>query len=392
MYHAVAPPRPDFMGSYLTTPVGVFEGQMRALSEEGWTAISLTQLHAHMSTGVELPAKPVVLTFDDGYLDNWVYAYPIIKKYGHRAVIWMTTDFVDPRSAPRPTLDDVWSGRVRHEDLNDRGYLSWEEMRAMTAGGHIEIQSHAMSHTWYPSSPRIVDFHRPTGVDGYSPPPWLAWNRFPERKYESLTVHLEDSIPYGVPIFECGKSLETRRYFEDAALTELLVRTVAAGGGADFFRQKGWRDALDKIVRDYGERKDRVEARAEFEQRLRRELSESKRLIEDALGTRVDFLCWPGGARSPLTVSMAAEVGYLATTTHYEDRARRNTFGQDPSEINRIGCASPWVWRGKIIARNTDPDFFIAALELFAGFRKSLWTMRCYKLKYLIRYYLTGKT
>jgi peptidoglycan/xylan/chitin deacetylase (PgdA/CDA1 family) len=392
MYHSVGPPRTDWVWNYLITPIDVFEAQMRALADRGWTAISLKDLVDHMAKGTELPPKPVVLTFDDGYLDNWVYVYPIIRKFGHHAVIWMTTDFVDPSAKVRPNLEDVWSGRVGAEALDDHGYLSWEELRTMAADGAIEIQSHAMTHTWYPSGPGIIDFHRPGGVDGYTPPPWLAWNRFPDRKYASLTARLEDLIPYGTPIYENRKSLETRRYFEDPGLADRLADTVARGGGGAFFGREGWRGDLERVVADYGERSDRFETEAEYEERVRHELSGSKRLIEEAVGQDADFLCWPGGARNPLTMRIASEVGYRASTTHYEDPERRNTPGQNPAEINRIGCASPWIWRGKVIIRNTEPEFFIAALDMFAGSGKSLWTMRRHKLRYLLRYYLTGKT
>jgi peptidoglycan/xylan/chitin deacetylase (PgdA/CDA1 family) len=392
MYHSVGPSRPDWVWNYLTTSVDVFEGQMKLLAERGWTTITLADLYDHMANGAELPSKPVVLTFDDGYLDNWVYVYPIIKQYDLHAVIWMTTDFADPSEDPRPTLADVRSGRLEATDLVDRGYLSWEEMRRMAGEGHIEIQSHAMTHTWYPCGPRVIDFHRPTGVDGYSPPPWLGWNLFPDRKYASLTTRLEDEIPYGLPIYEYGKSLDGPRYFEDRGLSRRLVETVAERGGSSFFEGVGWRQELQRVVEGYGEREDRLETRAEYLERVRLELSESRRMIEEALGTPVGFLCWPGGARNPETLRIAKEVGYLASTTHYEDPVRHNTFGQDPSEINRIGCASPWIWRGKATIRNTDPEFFIASLDLFAGDRKSLWTIRRYKLKYLMRYYLTGRT
>ncbi|MCK4236494.1 MAG: polysaccharide deacetylase family protein, partial [Candidatus Krumholzibacteria bacterium] len=122
MYHGVGPDRPDWVWDYLITPIDVFEGQMRLLREKGWTTISLAHLHSHMAEDTLLPDKPVVLTFDDGYLDNWVYAYPILKKYGHRAVIWMSTDFVDPSTEVRPTLDDPRTGRV---DRVGTGFLSW---------------------------------------------------------------------------------------------------------------------------------------------------------------------------------------------------------------------------------------------------------------------------
>jgi peptidoglycan/xylan/chitin deacetylase (PgdA/CDA1 family) len=390
MYHGVAPDRPDWIWNHLIIPIEVFEGQMRAIADEGWTAIGMGDLYSHMSEGAPLPQKPLVITFDDGYLDNWVYAFPILKKYGHRGLIWLSTDFVDPHPEPRPTLEDVWSGRLTGDELVSAGYLSWEEMRQMVSSGHIEIQSHAKTHTWYFSGPEIADFHRPVGADGYVPPAWLAWNRAPEVKYKSMTADLERGIPYGTPVYRHGLSLVTRRYFEDPGITNLLVEMVAAKGGDAFFRRAGWREVLTKAVDEYPSRNDRIETQAEYEQRVRGELADSRRTIEEALGTKVDFLCWPGGGHSPLTRRIASEVGYLATTTHFDDAAKRNVFGENPHELNRILGGSPWIWRQKVTIRHTDPEFLLASLERFAGDSKKIWWMRGLKLKYLLRYYLTG--
>lgn len=389
MYHGVMPGRDDWAWNHLITPLDIFENQMRALKEEGWTTITLAMLHAHMADGAALPSKPVVLTFDDGYLNNWVYAYPVLKKYGHRAVIWMSTDFVDPREEIRPTLEDVPAGRAARDALVERGYLSWAEMRLMVASGHIEIQSHARTHTWYFSRPEIIDFHRPPGIDGYEMPPWLVWNRFPEQKYESMSGNMEARIPYGTPIYRHDKALVTHRYFEDASVTDRLVRHVTERGGAAFFRRPGWRRTLREVAARTP-RADRFESREEYEGRVRGELEDSRSAIRAALGTEVDFLCWPGGAYNDTTLRIAAEVGYRATTTHFLDARRKNAYGQNPREINRIGCVAPWIWRGGTAIWNTDPGFFIANLASFAGVKKSVWIMRMYKLKYLVRRFLTG--
>ena len=234
MYHGVGPDRAGWPWNHLFTPADVFDLQMRALRDEGWTTVSLSELRAHMASGAPLPAKPVVLTFDDGYADNWVYAYPILKKHGHRAAIWLSTDFVDPRREPRATLEDVWAGRARENSLDPRGYLSWSEMRRMAESGHVEIQSHAMTHTWYPSSGEILDFHRPEGVDDYEAPLWLGWNMFPGRKHESMHVRLFDLVPLGTPIYRHEKSLAARRHYEDERLAEKLRSHVSASGGAAF--------------------------------------------------------------------------------------------------------------------------------------------------------------
>jgi peptidoglycan/xylan/chitin deacetylase (PgdA/CDA1 family) len=389
MYHSVGPERPGWQWNYLMTPAGVFEEQMRILHDRGWNTISLKQLYMHMKEGTPVPDHPVVLTFDDGYLDNWVYAFPILKKYGHRAVIWMSSDFIDPRSDMRSNLDDVWNGNARHEELDINGFLSRGEMKSMIESGHVEIQSHGKTHTWYYAGPEIVDFHRPDGIAGYQAPPWLGWNLFPDSKHEYLARRLTDLVPLGTPIYRSGKSLAVRRYFEDTALTEALTGHVAKEGGEAFFSKVGWREELAALVRDHGPLDDRLETEAEYESRVRYELEESRRILESSLGVEVEFLCWPGGGRTPRTLEIAREVGFLATTTHYEDKTRKNIFGQDPAEINRIGSGSPWNRQGKVFYR-TDPGFFMAGIASFAGDKKSVWIKRFYKLKYLLGYYMCG--
>lgn len=389
MYHSVGPEKPGWAWNHLVMPAAVFERQMRALRDHGWTAISLTDLRAHISSGAPLPEKPVVLTFDDGYLDNYVFAWPIMKRYGHRAVIWVSTDFVDPSERLRPTLDDVLAGRAREEDLPVTGFLSWAEMREMTASGTIEIQSHAVTHTWYPCGPEIVDFHRPRGVDGYEPHPWLGWNRFPARKYAYMTERPEDEVPPGTPVYRHGKSLAVRRWLEDGSLADLLVGHVARAGGAAYFERPGWRAELERVAAGHAGG-GRMETGEEYRARVLAELVDSKRTIEGALGVPVDFLCWPGGGRNPEALRLAAEAGYLATTTHYRDPSRRNLHGQDPREINRTGCGSPWAWRG-VTLRDTSAGFFLAILDEFNGVPGARWRMRMHKGLFLLRALLSGE-
>ncbi len=389
MYHSVARERPDWLWSHLITPVELFERQMRLLKKKGWNTITLSQLHSHMKNNTALPDKPVVLTFDDGYLDNRVYAYPILKRYGHHAVIWMSTDFIDPAAQPRPTLDDVWEGRLTVDELPGEGFLSVAEMREMEETGTIEIQSHLRTHTWYFQGPEIVDYHRPTGADGYEPYPWLSWNAFPGRKYDYMSRDFAKDIPSGTPIYRYERSVIARRYFPDEKIALLLVDYVSGNGGDQFFSRENWKEELDSIVRENPPAGDRVETKEEYAERLREEIAGSRKLLSDKLGGDIKFLCWPGGGFNETALRIASESGYFATTTHYGDPGMKNVYGEPADRINRIGCG---VWSpgsGLVISR-TDPGFFIAMLEGFTGKKLSIWKMRCYKMKYLVRYYLTG--
>ena len=77
----------------LTVPVSEFEREMAYLKAEGYTAITPEQLSNHLKYGSPLPPKPVMITFDDGYRDNYTNAFPILKKYGFTASIFLISDF-----------------------------------------------------------------------------------------------------------------------------------------------------------------------------------------------------------------------------------------------------------------------------------------------------------
>lgn len=75
MYHRIA----SVPGDRNALPVEKFEEQMRYLEENGFHSITMEELQAHFLHGKRLPKKPVVLTFDDGYEDNFSAALPILK-------------------------------------------------------------------------------------------------------------------------------------------------------------------------------------------------------------------------------------------------------------------------------------------------------------------------
>ena len=126
MYHYVdsAAPAIDRLRRELTVPVELFDAQMAYLRDNGYTTISLGQLHANLSTGEPLPPNPVALTFDDGYLDAYTQAFPILKKYGHTATFFVVTDFINYKNPE---------------------HITWDMAREMDAAG-MSIESHSRTH------------------------------------------------------------------------------------------------------------------------------------------------------------------------------------------------------------------------------------------------------
>ena len=81
-YHKV-----DNMNIALSVLPEDFDRQMAYLKENGYNTINTDQLYDYMVNGAELPENPIMITFDDGYEDNYQNAYPILKKYGFTGTI-----------------------------------------------------------------------------------------------------------------------------------------------------------------------------------------------------------------------------------------------------------------------------------------------------------------
>jgi len=250
MFHSVAPAgsmAPHGWLERITEPLDLFESMLAEWQRRGIRTIGHLELADFLAGKKGLPARSVMLTFDDGYLDNWVGLTPLLRRYGQKAVVFMSTDFIDPAVKARPTIDDG------NKDLDWQGYLSAEEMRAMTGSGAIEIQSHARSHTWLFTSSKIIDFYGPHW--NISHPKcryrFLWLNRHQDLKPYALQHLKRDAVPWGTPIYEYEPALVAREYHPDPGLESRLVGHVAEMGGEAFFRNPSWRSKLEGLVSDY---------------------------------------------------------------------------------------------------------------------------------------------
>lgn len=377
MYHSVGRVLEDWAWNDLTVPAAVFENQLRALARSGYRSATLHEFHEHVSGRKPLSGRRVVLTFDDGYLDNWSYAVPLLERYGFTGTVLVTVDFVPTEPAMRPTLRDVWDGRVKESDLDVRAFMSWEELRRAAVSGTLDVQSHAMTHTWYPVSDEVVDFHHPG--DAYY---WLDWNAHPDTKPHYLKHLGESRVPHGVPVYRHEKSLACRRFFPDPDESQRLAEWAAAQGGG-FFAAPGWRHALQtqlNELRRLHSPAGRYETDEERRARVEYELLESKRGLSERLGRGVDFLVWPGGGYDDVSLPIA-QGAYLAMTVSKAERgAFRNRPGENPGKIVRRGVPSIEAGRRDVAAPGA---YFVDFLEEFRGVPGARLRRRARKVFYL---------
>ncbi|MCL1866727.1 MAG: polysaccharide deacetylase family protein [Oscillospiraceae bacterium] len=109
-----------------------FERDLAYLKRNGYTTVGIADLVAFVYESKPLPPKPVMLTFDDGYYNNYVNAFPLLRQYQAKAVISIIGDHTD-----------IWSNNF-YEDI-EHGHATWEHIREMLDSELVEIGNHTYS-------------------------------------------------------------------------------------------------------------------------------------------------------------------------------------------------------------------------------------------------------
>ena len=112
-----------------------FENDLKFLRDNGYTTVVMQDLINFVQYKSNLPKKPVVLTFDDGYFNNCAYAFPLLQKYNSKAVISIIGYYTD-QFTQSPDENPKYS------------HLTWTDIKEMMKSGNIEFQNHSYNlHT-----------------------------------------------------------------------------------------------------------------------------------------------------------------------------------------------------------------------------------------------------
>lgn len=317
VYHHVNPTEQD---QIINVKPEVFEAQMQYLTIEGYEAIFLDELMEQLRSGVKSNQKIVAITFDDGYFDNWVYAFPVLRKYNLKATIFVTTGNINTQNVCRPNFEDVLKNKVTKNDLpeiknhfeinfksvaqNGNGsvdFVSWEELRKMEKSGLIDVQSHSHTHGYCYVEERIIDFNR--------------------MQYWWLGSATDGDTRPGIPIYVHSPTLISCRYFDSVNLRDYLADYVDQRGGIKFFENKPnatYINELNKVVEEFkarhgiqGNYEDQISKR----HRIFNDLYKSKVLIEKRLNKNCSFLSYPSGKFDDELMKQMRRLDFLAAFT-----------------------------------------------------------------------------
>jgi peptidoglycan/xylan/chitin deacetylase (PgdA/CDA1 family) len=359
-FHSIGIENSSWSKRYLSSPLNHFEAFCKFLTAYKYETILMDDWYNLINGQYNYNKKYIVLTFDDGYLDNWVYVYPLLKKYNLKATIFINPEFVDPCEEPRLTLNDVWDGRNGIEELLPIGFLNWTEMQLMEKSGLVDIQSHSMTHNTYFKSDSIIDIYECS--EKYD---WLPWVYFKHKKPYYMKENLLNYIPRGIPIFEYDRSLAVRKFIPSQDFMDYCVSEYKRINKS----QKRNKDVYRIIMGDYKNIGSigRYETDNEMWERYNYELRDSKIVIENKLNKDIRYLCWPGGKYNALSLKVSVEVGYIASTATQKSY-NNSTFSENNyKRMYRVGMGSNDHTSRSILLTKTNKGLIYCYKEYFGN-------------------------
>lgn len=249
MYHSVSNARETEAHPYfwLNTTPELFEAQMRFLKENHYDVISLShagELLCGAPSKHDKPASPVVITFDDGFRDFYLNAFPILEKYGFTATVFLPTEYITDHT----------------KKMAGKEHLSWDEVAELYNKG-ISFGSHTASHPQLKSLKRDdVNFeirHSKEIIESKIGAPINTFSypfAFPEEDQE-LTGHLTDTLTacgykYGVSTCIGRASKKDPIYFLKRlpvnSRDDLAFFQAKLEGGYDWLH---WLQLTSKVIR-----------------------------------------------------------------------------------------------------------------------------------------------
>ena len=327
MYHSISREQNN-----LSINPDLFDQHCRAIKDGGWQTISLKQAEDYFMRQVPLPKKAVWLTFDDGYLDNLIYAWPILAKHGLNGTIFLVLDKVERTEAIRPSLNDVWQNKISESELppvnqpmieHELGFaerhtlfLNWHEVRMLRESGVIDFAPHSLSHDNVFNGPDFNGFIMP-GTRG--------------RTFDRV----RGDIPWGLPRFNEKPALGTRAWYPSAELIDQVKSVVPQNKkeAFTFFQNPKNIELLSELVSKIPtESLGAYENSEQMQKRFALEMQTCQTIMQKELNEPSATFSWPWGAFNQDSVKAAQAAGFsLFITTG----TGANMPGQ-PATVNRF--------------------------------------------------------
>ncbi len=302
MYHSISRHR-----HRLCVAPELFEEHCRVLAENGWRGVSLAEAEDFFLRREKLPPKSCLFTFDDGYLDNYVYAEPLLRRYGHQGVMFAVANCIETGTDLRPTMEDAHKPEVARElaSLDQRPlilrrnksvslikFCNWAEIRRMRERGAMAVAAHSLGHDRVVKELRFTRLATRNIRDGY----------FGVPPYEQ---------PYGFPMFNLDHALTHRAYAPVPELFDLVTAMVPQDKDESslFLADEKNRRAVMEAIRALPALAVQ-ESREEYLARIAKDFAECRNTFIRELGVAPQSFCWPWGDYNRAALRAGEEAGF----------------------------------------------------------------------------------
>jgi peptidoglycan/xylan/chitin deacetylase (PgdA/CDA1 family) len=198
MYHYVSqlPPNADDIRIGLTLDPTIFRQHIEYLYNSGYSTISFYEMNEALENGAKLPSKPIILTFDDGYIDHYATVFGILREFSFTGTFFIATNFIDENRA---------------------GYMNWQQINEMAEAG-MSMEAHTKSHVdlrdrdydflVYEIMGSFESLEAHTGIQSQI-------FAYPVGRYDENTLRVLDSTPaLGAVTTQIGAYQTTDNYLE----------------------------------------------------------------------------------------------------------------------------------------------------------------------------------
>ncbi|MDR2826346.1 MAG: polysaccharide deacetylase family protein [Deltaproteobacteria bacterium] len=286
-----------------------FEDHCRTLARAGWRGVSLREAEDFFLKKKRLPRKVCLITLDDGYLDNYVYAEPLLRRYGHKGVIFPVADMLGTEDILRSnseTLTENSTSPHKLPDLDKRKTVSnkagfpvrpilfctWREIVHMHKQGSLAAAPHSLRHDRVVENLNFKALYHPNKV----------------RTFFDVPPH---EAVWGFPCFPLTHALAGRGYILNPELFTLVKNMVPQETkAADLFLNdkkniQAVMTAVSKLP-SLGE----LESEEGYRERLVKEFISCRDVFSQKLGEPPLSFCWPWGDYNALALEEARKVGF----------------------------------------------------------------------------------
>jgi hypothetical protein len=300
------------------------EPQLAHLADGGYRTVTSDEIASYVRREKSAsPSRQVALCFDDAWQSLWTVAGPLLKRYGMRAITYAIPARMTDADDCRPTIDDGVD-----EVVGTSPFVTWPELRRLSASGEIDVQCHTESHSRIFCSATVADFVTP----GYDATPLL--NR--PQLAPAPGLRFVTTADLGAPLYVARSRMsDARRAIVPVERYERAVEYVEREGGAAFFTRADWQSVLRQIgeattVNEFESESDRVRA-------IEEELDRGRSVLNDRLGVRsVNHICLPWGVSSADTAAALARLGYRSAFANRMGGLHAVRPGDDPYWLKRL--------------------------------------------------------